>query len=100
MILFNLTFCVSTSEAAAFQKFIKAELDALKLSQAIIIDIKCYKILTDVEPETTNLSVQFFFNTQFDYLLFNSQMLPDLLNTIDALFRGQYAYFPTFMEQF
>ena len=97
MFLENITFSVSKSNSAAFEAWIKGEIDEIRIW---VEDIHSYKLLTEIDPESSNYSIQFTFSTKEQFDVFKQLHFDVLLSKAQNKFLGEILHFNTLLQKF
>jgi hypothetical protein len=99
MILSNYTFSISNPLAYNFESWIKNQNKEVFKNIEILSDVKVYKLLTQIDPDSINYSIQFFFTDKIKAASFEIDNLPLFFQQLEMVFSGNYAYFPTILEE-
>jgi hypothetical protein len=97
MLLENITFSVSKSNSAAFEAWIKTEIEEIRIW---VEDIHAYKLLTEIDPESSNYSIQFTFSTKEQFDIFKQLHFDVLLSKAQSIFLGEILHFNTLLQKF
>lgn len=96
MIIKNLTFVVPVRYEADFLSL------AFKATDAVnhwVEDIKAYKIVEQLDPETFNFAIQLSFANPLKLETFNQQVLEGLIGEIQAGVAEPVLYFESHLEK-
>ncbi len=97
MLLQNITFSVSKANSGAFKDWIKVEIEEIEIW---VEGINCYELLTEIDPESSNYSIQFAFANKEQYEIFKQLHFEVLLAKAQSEFSGQILYFNTLLQRF
>ena len=100
MILSNYTFSISEIASKNFEVWIKEEISQSFKEVSILLKVKTFKLLTELETDSVNYAIQFYFAEENHLLEFDKNEFSKLLKNVDLLFSGNYAYFHTALEEF
>lgn len=96
MIIKNLTFVVPVQHEADFLAL------AFKATDAVnqwVEDIKAYKIVEQLDPESFNFAIQLGFSDLLKLETFNIQVLEDMIREIQAGVPEPVLYFESHLEK-
>ncbi len=100
MILSNYTFSISEEASKNFEAWIKLEISQSFKEVSNLIKVKTLKLLTELETDSVNYAVQFYFAEESQVIEFDKNEFSDLLKKVHLLFTGKYAYFHTVLKEF
>lgn len=100
MILSNFTFSVSLEHAIAFELWIKNDLEKNPEEYLSINEVKHFKLLTEINEDAVNYSVQFYFKEIEHQKAYVNTNFKELIERLDKVLQGKYVYFPTTLKQF
>lgn len=96
MIIKNLTFVVPVRHEADFSAL------AFKATDAVaqwVEDIKAYKLMEQLDPETFNFAIQLSFSSSVKLEDFNQVALEDMIGKIQAGINEPVLYFESHLEK-
>ena len=96
MIIKNLTFVIPLRQESAFLALAFRATDALSNR---VEDIRAYKLMEQVDPETFNFAIQLAFSNTERLESFNREVLEDLLGEIEAGIDGPLLYFESHLRK-
>ncbi|MBX2954152.1 MAG: hypothetical protein KF870_16745 [Leadbetterella sp.] len=96
MIIKNLTFVVPIQYEADFLSQVFKATDAVS---QWVEDIRAYKIVEQLDPESFNFAVQLGFTTPSSLEAFNVQVLEDMIGEIQAGVSEPVLYFESHLEK-
>lgn len=100
MILSNYTFSLSEDASKNFEAWIKVEISQSFKEVSNLLEVKTFKLLTELETDSVNYAIQFYFEEEWHLVEFDKNELSNLLKNVDLLFSGSYAYFHTVLKEF
>lgn len=98
MLLSNFTFNLSISHSELFQVWLKQEIEQSINKNPLVVEIKTFRLLTEVHGDGHTFSVQFFFHNYEDFLAFELNFRDQFLGNADRRFAGNYAFFHTLLQ--
>lgn len=96
MFLKNITFSVSKNQSEAFESWIKSEIEEIRIW---VEDIHSYKLLTEIDPQSSNYSIQFLFISKEQFEIFEQLHFDALLSKAQNKFVGEILHFHTLLEK-
>lgn len=96
MLLENITFAVSKNNSEAFEVWIKSEIVNFEDWTA---SVHCYQLMTEIDPESANYSVQFIFDSEQQFEVFKQLHYDLLLAKAQKRFRGEILHFNTLLKK-
>lgn len=96
MIIKNLTFVVPVRHESDFLTHVFKATDAVN---PWVEDIKAYKIVEQLDPETFNFAIQLSFTTPLKLETFNQQALERMILEIQAAVAEPVLYFESHLEK-
>lgn len=100
MILSNYTFSISEEASKNFEAWIKVEIRMSFKEVSNLLKVKTFKLLTELETDSVNYAIQFYFAEESQEIEFDKNEFSNLLKKVDLLFSGNYAYFHTVLREF
>lgn len=97
MFLENITFSIAKTKGDEFEKWIKPELEEIRIW---VEAIHSYKLLTEIDPQSSNYSIQFSFISKDQLEIFKQLHYDDLLSRVKNNFEGEVLYFNTLLQKF
>jgi hypothetical protein len=97
MFLENITFSISKNRSQDFERWIKSELQDIEIW---VEDIHTYKLLTEIDPQSCNYSIQFSFVSKEQLEIFKQLHFDSLLANTQNNFEGEVLYFNTLLQKF
>jgi hypothetical protein len=97
MFLENITFSISKNISQDFERWIKPELQDIEIW---VETIHTYKLLTEIDPQSCNYSIQFSFVSKEQHEIFKQLHFDTLLAKTQINFEGEVLYFNTLLQKF
>lgn len=97
MLLENITFSVLNSNSEAFEAWIKGEIEEIRIW---VEDIQTYKLLTEIDPESSNYSIQFLFSSPEQHEIFKQLHFDVLITKANTQYSGEILHFNTLLQNF
>ena len=97
MLLENITFSISKNRSDEFERWIKSTLLDIEMW---VEAIHTYKLLTEIDPQSCNYSIQFSFLSKEQYDIFKQLHFDILLAKTQSKFEGEVLYFNTHLQKF
>jgi hypothetical protein len=96
MYLKNITFSVLNEISDEFEDWLKPEIEIIKIWAE---QVALFKLLTQVDSESINYSIQFSFNSKEQLDVFIQLNLDEFLVKTQSKFKGKILYFVTLLEK-
>ena len=96
MLLENITFSVSNSNAQEFETWIKSEIQNLG---DWVEEVNSYKLMNEIDPESSNYSGQFIFSSNERFHIFRQLHYDLLISKAQKRFLGQILHFNTLLRR-
>ncbi|MCP9769989.1 DUF4286 family protein [Lacihabitans sp. LS3-19] len=97
MYLKNITFSVLKEVSNDFEVWLKPEIEIIKIWAE---EVSMFKLLTQVDPESINYSIQFSFKSKEQLDIFMQLNLDQFLAKTQSKFEGKILHFVTLLEKF
>lgn len=97
MLLENITFSITKNRSEEFERWIKPALHDIEIW---VEAIQTYKLLTEIDPQSCNYSIQFSFLSKEQYDIFKQLHFDTLLAKTQNNFEGEVLYFNTLLQKF
>ena len=99
MIIFNITVNISYAAEKDWLHYMKTVHIPQILATKLPLEVKLFRLLTEIENEGSTYTSQFSFRTMEDFLAYQTDFQADLQERHHQLFNGQYVSFRTLLEE-
>lgn len=99
MITFNTTYNVSPQIESEWLAYMKSKHIPAILATGLATDVKLLRLLTEIETDGITYTNQFSFKSMADFLTYQSEHQPLIIDTHHEIFNGHYVSFRTLLQE-
>ena len=99
MIIFNITVNISYQSEKEWVSYMKTTHIPEILATKLPLEVKFFRLLTEIENDGSTYTSQFSFRTMEDFLAYQTHFQADLQEKHHQRFSGQYVSFRTLLEE-